>query len=163
MVVSGMPLGGVQFVDCFLEKRLQKTSSDLKKISIGSVFAAPRRGSYCSSRATCKCGSFSRHSSLLLSSGRSSFGLTTRSTPPSTSTCWASRLLRSAAEPLAVHSCMRPAELLRSGLEFSSFSHATTVPTDDDMTCRIHSIKRNSYSTVPVQLQLRRCTTRLAG
>ena len=85
MVVSGVPLGGVRFVDCFLEKRLQKTSSDLKKISIGSVFAAPRRGSYCPSRATCKCGSFSRHSSLLLSSGRSSFGLTTRSTPPSTS------------------------------------------------------------------------------
>ena len=85
MVVSGVPLGGVRFVDCFQEKRLQKTSSDLKKISIGSVFAAPRRGSYCPSRATCKCGSFSRHSSLLLSSGRSSFGLTTRSTPPSTS------------------------------------------------------------------------------
>ena len=124
---------GARFVDCFLEKRLQKTSSDLKKISIGSVFAAPRRGSYCPSRATCKCGSFSRHSSLLLSSGRSSFGLTTRSTPPSTSTCWASRLLRSAAEPLAVHSCMHPAELLRSGLDVSSFSHATAVPTSRQM------------------------------
>ena len=55
-----------------------------------------------------------------------------------------------------MHSCMRPAELLRSGLEFSSFSHATTVPTDDDMTCRIHSIKRNSYLGTNWQYQVRK-------
>tara|TARA_B110000438_G_scaffold224819_1_gene218733 strand:+ start:75 stop:383 length:309 start_codon:yes stop_codon:yes gene_type:complete len=42
MVVSGVPLGGVRFVDCFLEKRLQKTSSDLKKISIRLSLRSPQ-------------------------------------------------------------------------------------------------------------------------